>query len=67
MLHTCVYSATFLEPAWNTKFYIKLQIHLDEMKEHDELIYLTLADLKIVHWVAHTEQLKAEVKLVYIG
>ena len=32
------------------------------MKEHEELIYMTLEDLKFVH----TERLKLEVKMAYI-
>ena len=45
---------------------MKLKICLDEMKEHEELIYLALVDLKIVHWFVHTERLKADVKKFYI-
>ena len=44
-----------------------LKICFDEIKEHEDMIYLALVDLKIVHWFVHTKQLKAGVKLVYIG
>ena len=40
---------------------------MDEFEEYEELTYLELVALKIVHWFVHTEQLKVEVKLVYIG
>ena len=40
---------------------------MDEMEENEELIYLALADLKIVHWFVHTERLKPKVKMGYIG
>ena len=40
---------------------------MDEMEENEELIYLALADLKIVHWFIHTERLNSEVKIAYIG
>ena len=36
---------------------------MDEMEEKEEMIYLALADLKIVHWFVHTERLKLEVKI----
>ena len=36
---------------------------MDEMEENEELTYLEIADLKIVHWFVHTEQLKSEVKI----
>ena len=38
-----------------------------EMEENEELAYLALAELKIVHWFVHTEWLKSEVKIAYIG
>ena len=38
---------------------------MDEMEENEELAYLALADLKIIHWFVHTE--KSEVKFAYIG
>ena len=40
---------------------------MDEMEEYQELIYLALADLKIVRYFVHTERLKSEVKISYIG
>ena len=40
---------------------------MDEMEEYEELTHLELADLKIVHWFVHSEQLKSEVKIAYIG
>ena len=40
---------------------------MDEMEEHEELNYLALADLKFIHWFVHTERLKSEVKIAYIG
>ena len=40
---------------------------MDEMEENEELTYLELADLKIVHWFFHTERLNSEVKIAYIG
>ena len=35
---------------------------MDEMEEYEELAYLALADLKIVHWFVHIERLKSEGK-----
>ena len=40
---------------------------MDEMEENDQLTYLALADLKIIHSFVHTEWLKSEVKIAYIG
>ena len=39
---------------------------MDEMEEYEELTYLALAVLKIVHWFVHTDKLKLEVKISYI-
>ena len=39
---------------------------MDEMEDYEELIYLALVVLKIVHWFVHTERLKSEVKIAYI-
>ena len=37
-------------------------MEMDEMEENEELTYLALADLKIVHCFVHTEKLKSEVQ-----
>ena len=38
-----------------------------EMEENEELAYLALVELKIVHWFVHTKRLKSQVKITYIG
>ena len=38
-----------------------------KMEENEELDYLALAESKIVHWFVHTEWLKLEVEIAYIG
>ena len=38
-----------------------------EIEENEEKAYLALVELKIVHWFFHTERLKSEVKIAYIG
>ena len=40
---------------------------MDEIEENEELAYLALAVSKIVHWYVHTNRLKSEVKIAYIG
>ena len=37
------------------------------MEKQGNLAYLALAELKIIHWFFHTERLKSEVKISYIG